>query len=68
MPSRTDRYDPLLSVIDYLRLLHTADDVEAVLQATTETACAATGSTRGLAGLCDGSRVTSTGWYDIDDG
>ena len=48
MPSRPDRYDPLLSVVDCLRLVHAADDVEAVLQATTETACAATGSTRGL--------------------
>ena len=68
MPSRTDHYDPLLSVVDCLRLVHAAGEVEAVLQAITETACTATGSTRGLAGLCDGSRVTSTGWYDIDDG
>ena len=68
MPSRTDRHDALLSVLDDLRLVHAAGGVETVLQATTETACAATGSTRGLAGLCDGSRVTSTGWYDIDDG
>ena len=68
MPSRPDRHDPLLSVVDCLRLVHAADEVEAVLQAITETACAATSSTRGLAGLCDGSRVTSAGWYDIDDG
>ena len=68
MPSRPDRYDPLLSVVDYLRLVHAADDVKAVLEVIAETACAATGSTRGLAGLCDGSRVTSAGWYDIDDG
>jgi serine phosphatase RsbU (regulator of sigma subunit) len=68
MPSRPDRYDPLLSVVDYLRLVHTAGDVEAILQATIETACAATDSTRGLAGLCDGACVTSAGWYDIDDG
>ncbi len=61
-------HDELLATLNDLASLQEAGDVEAVLRAAVVSACHATGSRRGMAGLCDGAAVTSDAWYDVNAG
>lgn len=66
--------DPSIPPDDLLAVLRELDDaleaatVDGVLHAIVVAACAATGSSRGLAGLSDGEAVTSDAWYDTAAG
>lgn len=60
--------DAFLLATDGAAQLLRARTVDDVLRAAVEAACAATGSQRGMAGLCDGGAATSDSWYDVSEG
>jgi serine phosphatase RsbU (regulator of sigma subunit) len=68
MTEEADPRNPMLPALEGLAAVETAGSVEDVLRATVETACVATASRRGLAGLSDGEAVTAVEWFDAVHG
>ncbi len=68
MTGEADPRNPMLPALEGLAAVETAGTVEDVLRAAVETACVATASPRGLAGLSDGEAVTAVECFDAERG